>query len=69
MTRTCFACGRRLKARQREYLVDTRDSQVVFVGADCFKRVKEAGSAEWQPPLGGPRLFEMSQQLLESADD
>jgi hypothetical protein len=54
MTDKCFACDRPLKGK---HLVDTRDDQTVFVGPDCFKRVKAAGDAGWQPPKGGPRLY------------
>jgi len=53
----------------RKYLADTRDGQTVFVGPECFKHIRAAGDEGYQPPLGGPRLFEMSQQMLESADD
>jgi hypothetical protein len=63
----CFACGKTI--RNRRFLIDTRDSQTAIVGPDCFKRVRDAGEDGYQPPLGGPRLFEISQQQLESADD
>lgn len=63
----CFACGKKIKGSG--YLIDTRDSQTAVVGPDCFKRIKSAGDVGYQPPLGGPRLYEISQQMLESADD
>lgn len=65
----CFACDRPLRGRQREYLVRCADEQTVFIGSDCFRRVRETGPDGYQPPLGGPRLFEISQQQLEGADD
>jgi len=61
----CFACGRTLKGRR--FLIDTRDSQTAFVGPDCFGHVQAAGNEGYKPPLGGPRLYEISRQLLESA--
>lgn len=63
----CFACDKKLKGRG--YLIDTRDNQTAVVGPGCFKKIRESGEAGYQPPLGGPRLYEISQQLLESADD
>jgi hypothetical protein len=55
--------------KNRRYLVRCIDEQTVFVGPDCFKRVESGGSKGYQPPLGGPRLFIIGQQQLESADD
>ncbi len=51
----CFACDRKLG--RNPALVDTRDGQTVFVGSECFKLVKVAGEAGYQPPKGGPRLW------------
>lgn len=51
----CFACDRRLG--RKPLLVDTRDSQKVYVGSECAKHVKRAGDAGWQPPKGGPKLY------------
>ena len=59
----CFACGRRgktIKARGR--LVDTRDGQLVFVGPECLKHVKNAGDVGYQPRKGGPRLWLIEKQ-------
>lgn len=63
----CFACDRSMK--NNRYLVDTKDNQTVLVGHDCFKKIEQSGRYGYQPPLGGPRLYCISQQLLESADD
>ncbi len=63
----CFACDKPMKGKP--HLADTRDNQTVFVGPDCFSRIRAAGDDGYQPPLGGPKLFEVNQQLLESADD
>ena len=51
----CFACGKRLS--DNPYLADTRDDQIVYIGSECYKRVRIAGEAGYQPPLGGPRLY------------
>lgn len=53
----CFACGRLIGARQEADLVDTRDSQLVYVGRECLKKIQAAGDEGYQPPLGGPKLF------------
>jgi hypothetical protein len=51
----CFACGRVLG--KKPAMVDTLEDQTVFVGSECFKYIKAAGNAGWRPPLGGPRLY------------
>jgi len=51
----CYACGRNLGKTPK--LVDTRDSQLVYVGRECFKLIKAAGESGYQPPTGGPRLY------------
>jgi hypothetical protein len=51
----CFACNKKLGTNPA--LVDTRDSQVVYVGSECFKRIKASGEAGYQPPNIGPRLY------------
>lgn len=63
----CFACDKPL--RNRAFLATCADEQTVYVGPDCFAYIRSAGRDGYQPPLGGPKLFEISQQLLESADD
>ena len=50
----CFACGKELKSPN---LVDTRDGQTVYVGPECFAKVREAGESGYQPPKGGPKLY------------
>ena len=35
----CFACGKKLS--NKKYLVDTSDNQTVWVGPDCYKKVKK----------------------------
>lgn len=52
----CFACDCMIR-RKAPYQVDTRDSQIVFVGPECFKLVMAAGEKGYQPPKGGPRLY------------
>lgn len=50
----CFACGRTLGKAKR---VDTRDGQTVLVGPDCYLHIVRSGSAGYQPPQGGPKLW------------
>jgi hypothetical protein len=50
----CYACDKPLK---KEFLVDTRDAQTVYVGSECYKKIKIAGEAGYQPPKGGPKLY------------
>lgn len=56
MTR-CFACDRLMSLSP--VLVDTRDGQTVYVGKDCAKRVLAAGNDGYQPPKGGPKLYQL----------
>lgn len=51
-----FACDRKL-GNNSPKLVDTRDDQRVHVGIECYRLVKAAGAAGYQPPKGGPRLY------------
>ena len=50
----CFACDRLMSGK---YLVACIDEQTVFVGSECFKKIRVSGADGWQPPKGGPRLF------------
>lgn len=50
----CFACGRKLG--KKPALVTCADEQDIFVGSECFKLIKAAGSAGYQP-VDGPRLY------------
>jgi hypothetical protein len=52
---TCFACGRPLRGPPA--LADTRDDQIVYLGPECARWVRQADDEGYQPPLGGPRLF------------
>lgn len=51
----CYACGRPLRGRGR--LVGCKDDQAVYVGSDCFRMIRNAGTEGYQPPRGGPRLY------------
>lgn len=56
----CFACGRRLVRPEEAFLTDRLSdgrSYTVYVGPECIKLVKRAGSDGYQPPKGGPRLY------------
>ncbi len=50
----CYSCDRLLKSA---WWADTRDDQIVVVGAECHRRIVAAGEAGYQPRLGGPRLY------------
>ena len=54
----CFACGKRLGQTPRG--VDTGEDQWVFVGSECFKLIKAAGKAGYQPAQGGPKLYALT---------
>lgn len=56
-TEKCFACDRALASRRE---ARTTDGQRVYVGPDCFARIKRAGPDGYQPPKGGPRLILIS---------
>lgn len=58
----CFACGRQFRKNGHGRIVFhptalTIDGQRPFVGHDCFRRITDAGIDGWQPPQGGPRLW------------
>ncbi len=54
----CYACGRAFRLGRADFLtVLTSDGQAVYVGDDCWKRITASGTAGYQPPLGGPRLY------------
>ncbi len=57
MTKVCFACGRRLGRNPK--LVTCIDEQDVFVGTECGKLVEQSKEAGYQPPKGGPRLYDL----------
>jgi hypothetical protein len=61
----CFACDRRLG--RNPYRAVTADKQIVFVGSECYKNIKDESG--YQPPKGGPKLyagvFSPSGELLE----
>lgn len=63
MKERCFACDRILG--RNPYPVDTRDDQFVFVGSECYKLIKAAREAGYQPPKGGPRLYTIPRGLSQ----
>ena len=58
----CYACGRLTTSPE---CADTKDCQWVYVGRECYKLIKSAGDYGYQPPLGGPRLYELTEQAKE----
>ena len=66
----CFACNKKLD--RSPTIVDTRDGQFVWVGPDCFKMIRKAGEAGYQPPirgsenvLNGPRLYTVRNEVTQ----
>lgn len=55
----CFACGKILHEIKHSRAI-TIDSQVVFVGPECSKRIESAEREGYQPPLGGPKLYSLN---------
>jgi hypothetical protein len=53
----CFACDKTIGVGGRVRAVSTRDGQTVYVGPECFRKVKNAEGDGYAPPQGGPRLF------------
>lgn len=61
----CFACDRKI-GKRGPCDADTRDDQIVYVGEECAKKIRAAGDAGYQPPLGGPKLYPMPQMWSAS---
>lgn len=55
----CFACRRPL-IDENTRTVKTEDGQTVFVGGLCYRKISASGSAGWQAPKGGPKLFTLT---------
>jgi len=56
----CFACGRKMIRPETVFLEDRLSNGLqydVSVGPECFKHVREASPAGYQPPRGGPKLY------------
>ena len=65
MTNKCFACDKKLKKHREAQVIG--ESTIVWVGLDCYSKIKRAGYEGWQPPKGGPRLRDATlPQSLES---
>lgn len=60
----CFACDRPLGGDMSIHSADTRDDQIVYVGSECFKKIKAAREKGYQPPKGGPRLWLTMKDVL-----
>lgn len=54
----CFACDRKLGKHPK--LVATRESgqSNVYVGSECYRQIRKTTDKGWQPPKGGPRLYD-----------
>ena len=63
MLERCFACNRKLG--RNPATADTREDQTVVVGRDCYASIVAAGDAGYQPPLGGPRLYALTDARAE----
>ena len=60
----CFACDRQLGKQTPKEARVFGESTIVWVGSECFKHIQLAGKVGWQPPLGGPKLFDASIPLV-----
>ena len=58
----CFCCDKPIASRPK--WAYTADGQSVYVGPECCRKIKRAGAEGWQPPLGGPRMYD--EQLVAS---
>lgn len=56
-TETCFACEKSLAGIVKPYQATTSDGQLVYVGRDCFSKIRMWGKAGYSPPKGGPKLW------------
>lgn len=62
----CFACNKPLG--KSPHLADTREGQIPYVGAECYKLIKASGEAGYQPALGGPRLWDHAVNRVKEAN-
>lgn len=53
----CYACDRTAKTAGAVVYTADDGGQRQFVGPDCYQQIQAAGSAGFQPPKGGPRLY------------
>ncbi len=53
----CYSCGKPMKSERFTVYTADDGGQIQYVGPECFRKIKAAGSAGFQPPLGGPRLY------------
>ena len=53
----CFACDRPLG--DSPIMAQCEDDQIVYVGRECARRIKDAGDFGYQPPKGGPLLYSL----------
>lgn len=60
----CFACDHKLG--KYPAIADTRDSQYVLVGTECYKLIVSAGEQGYKPPKGGPRLYRLPRGLSQA---
>src|SRR5262245_3042190 len=60
----CYVCDRPVRRNGfgvvgvGKKTVLTVDGERQFVGPDCYRRIVDAGPSGYQPPLGGPRLYD-----------
>ena len=52
----CFACDKILK--ENYFIVETDDGSSVYVGSECYKKIKKSKDKGYQPKKGGPILFD-----------
>lgn len=62
----CFACDRPFRTAAVRALASTSDGQTVYVGPECYRHVIACEADGYQPPKGGPRLYEL--RYVDGAD-
>lgn len=54
----CFACDRDLSGKRTFVCETIAMDQTIYVGAECYRRIKKSKTAGYQPPKGGPKLID-----------
>lgn len=62
----CFACDRPLG--HNPAIATCADEQNVLVGSDCMRQIVKAGREGYQPNLGGPKLYSLTNDPKRAPD-
>ena len=63
----CFVCNHQIRGKPTVRAI-TADGQTVYVGSECYKLIRKAGAAGYQPPETprGQRLFDLRGNFVEN---